>query len=491
VLGQPTVTYNWDNADRLLSLTQGSAVVAFGYDNANRRTSVTFPNGILATYAYNARDLTGITYTLGATTLGTLTYTTDADGRRTQVGGTWARVTLPAAITTALYNANNQQTKVGTKTLTYDLNGNLTKDGNGNITYTWDARDRLTATSASNSTFQYDPLGRRTKKVISGTTTRFHYDGVNPVQELDNAGNIVANLFTGLGIDEVFTRTAGSTTRTLLPDALNSTLALADNAGTAQTTYTYEPFGAVTTAGQTNTNSYQYTGRENDGTGLDYYRARYYSPSRQRFLSEDPIGFAGGDTNLYGYVFNRPTSFTDPSGNAVDPVSWTALGITCGSGAVLGVAGTWAMAGRKPTLVQMGSGAVMGCGAATLGLVSWVAASGAAAGGFILGGGANLAGGVAGAGAGAVPTLSRVMGSTTVADTVRSVVRGDFPLDALTPAQRLQAQFYRGVVERASNKYDDIARLYNVARAEYLEGIGGPPGRTIYDFASQRGIPLP
>ena len=296
--------------------------MAFGYDNANRRTSVTFPNGIVATSAYNARDLTGITFTLGATTLGTLTYTTDADGRRTQVGGTWARVTLPAAITTTTYNANNQQTKVGTKTLTYDLNGNLTKDGNGNITYTWDARNRLTATSASNATFQYDPLGRRTKKVLSGTTTRFHFDGVNPVQELDNAGNIVANLLTGLEIDEVFTRTASSTTRTLLPDALHSTLAMADNAGAVQTTYTYEPFGTSAISGQTNTNSYQYTGRENDATGLDYYRARYYSPSHQRFISEDPIGFAGGDTNLYAYVRNNPNGLIDPTGL----VTWPARG---------------------------------------------------------------------------------------------------------------------------------------------------------------------
>jgi RHS repeat-associated protein len=201
---------------------------------------------------------------------------------------------------------------------------------------------------------------------------------VNPVQELDNAGNIVANLLTGLNIDEVFTRTASSTTRTLLGDALNSTLALADNAGAVQTTYTYEPFGTSSVTGQSNTNSYQYTGRENDGIGLDYYRARYFSPSRQRFISEDPIGFAAGDPNLYGYVFNRPTSFTDSSGEAVDPVSWTALGIVCGGGAVLGVVATWAVAGRKPTLSQMGSGAVMGCGAATIGLVSWVAAGGAA-----------------------------------------------------------------------------------------------------------------
>ncbi|MGH7486033.1 MAG: RHS repeat-associated core domain-containing protein, partial [bacterium] len=242
------------------------------------------------------------------------TYTTDADRRRTLVGGTWARVTLPPALTTTIYNANNQQTKFGTKTLTYDLNGNLTNDGNGNITYTWDARDRLTATSASNSTFQYDPLGRRTKKVTSGTTRRFHYDGINPVQELDNAGNILANVLTGLGIDEFFTRSGSPGTRTLLGDALNSTLALADDTGTVQTTYTYEPFGTSSVTGQSNTNSYQYTGRENDGTGLDYYRARYYYPARQRFISEDPIELAASDINLYAYVANDPLGYVDPLG---------------------------------------------------------------------------------------------------------------------------------------------------------------------------------
>ncbi|PYV51818.1 MAG: hypothetical protein DMG98_25335 [Acidobacteria bacterium] len=45
-----------------------------------------------------------------------------------------------------------------------------------------------------------------------------------------------------------------------------------------------------------------------------FYRARYYSPRTQRFISQDPIGFAGGDTNLYAYAFNSPTNFRDPSG---------------------------------------------------------------------------------------------------------------------------------------------------------------------------------
>lgn len=44
------------------------------------------------------------------------------------------------------------------------------------------------------------------------------------------------------------------------------------------------------------------------------FRARDYNPDTGRFLSEDPIGFYGGDTNLYRYVNNDPVNFVDPSG---------------------------------------------------------------------------------------------------------------------------------------------------------------------------------
>jgi len=47
---------------------------------------------------------------------------------------------------------------------------------------------------------------------------------------------------------------------------------------------------------------------------LHYYRARWYDSNLGRFISEDPIGFAGGDVNLYGYVWNSPTDSTDPFG---------------------------------------------------------------------------------------------------------------------------------------------------------------------------------
>src|SRR5207249_5876700 len=46
---------------------------------------------------------------------------------------------------------------------------------------------------------------------------------------------------------------------------------------------------------------------------------RYYHPALQRFISEDPVGFGGGDTNLYAFVSNSPTAGRDPLGLQVPP----------------------------------------------------------------------------------------------------------------------------------------------------------------------------
>jgi RHS repeat-associated protein len=91
-------------------------------------------------------------------------------------------------------------------------------------------------------------------------------------------------------------------------------VALADGSGILQTEYTYQPFGATTTSGGTTTNAFGFTGRETDGNGLQYYRARYYDPRIGRFISEDPLELAGGDANFYTYVANSPINFVDPLG---------------------------------------------------------------------------------------------------------------------------------------------------------------------------------
>ncbi|MCM3901796.1 MAG: RHS repeat-associated core domain-containing protein [Pyrinomonadaceae bacterium] len=299
-------------------MQQGTSTVTLGYDNADRRTSLTLPNTNSVTYAYNAAsELTTLTYKKGATTLGTLTYTYDTMGNRIKTGGTFARSNLPPALTTVSYNANNQQTTFGTNTETYDLNGNLATvtDAGVTTTYAWNARNQLTSISNPGfaASFTYDSFGRRTGRTVQGVVTNYVYDGLNPVQEKAGA-TVTANLLTGLGIDEFFTRTDGVGVRSLLPDALGSTVALGDGTGTLQTQYTYEPFGYTTQTGQANTNSYKYTGREDDGSGLYYYRARYYHPRVQRFVAEDPIGLLSGSFNYYTYVNGNPLSRIDPLG---------------------------------------------------------------------------------------------------------------------------------------------------------------------------------
>ena len=313
VAGQPTANYTYDNANRLTQITQGASIVTFAYDVAGRRTSTTLPNGIAVSYTYDAASrVTAIDYKQEATVLGNLTYQYDANGNRTQIGGSWARTGLPQALTPAVYNAANQMTTFGGQSLTYDTNGNLTSDGSAN--FNWDARNRMVSMegTGTNASFQYDSLGRRVNKTVNESSTSFLYNGQTPVQELSGS-TPTANLLTGLGIDEYLTRTDLSGTRTLLTDALGSTLTLTDGVGAVQTQYTYEPFGKTTVIGQSSSNSFQYTGRENDGTEFYYYRARYYGPGAARFLSRDPIGFRGGP-NFYSYVNNNPLSFIDPFG---------------------------------------------------------------------------------------------------------------------------------------------------------------------------------
>jgi RHS repeat-associated protein len=146
----------------------------------------------------------------------------------------------------------------------------------------------------------------------------------------------------GLSIDEPFVRQSTTGDEYYLTDALGSTLALTDGTGNVTATYSYDPFGNTTVTG-TSTNVFQYTGRENDDTGLYYYRFRYYAPRLQRFISEDPIlapftpmsvGFGrtaktkwllpmkiesanpeiSGLLNGFVYAMNNPVLRRDPSG---------------------------------------------------------------------------------------------------------------------------------------------------------------------------------
>jgi RHS repeat-associated protein len=198
----------------------------------------------------------------------------------------------------------------------------LLSDGQGN-SFTWNERNQLSAIAVPTATgtpvtelLQYDASGRRQHlDIYNRAGTNFLYDGLNPVQEQNVNGAETANLLTGLGLDEILTRTDSSGAMGFLTDQIGSTYGLVNSSGALQTTYTYGPFGATSASGTANGNPYQFTGRELDpNSGLYFMRNRYYSPTLQRFISPDPIGIAGGDANLYAYARNNPTNLIDPAG---------------------------------------------------------------------------------------------------------------------------------------------------------------------------------
>lgn len=63
---------------------------------------------------------------------------------------------------------------------------------------------------------------------------------------------------------------------------------------------------------------FRYQGQyEDEDTELYYNRFRYYAPEMGIYISSDPIGLAGNNPTLYGYVSN-PTISLDPLG--LDPL---------------------------------------------------------------------------------------------------------------------------------------------------------------------------
>ena len=372
VPGQLPVTYEYDAASRLTQILQGIQTVNFTYDALGRKTRIALPNGVFTNYQYNSNSrLTALTYHNANGALGNLTYQYDRAGNPTGIGGSFARIFLPDPIAIADYDSANRQLRFGNNTMVYDQSGNLTAltNSSGTTRFNWNPRNRLKgiAGAAGNSDFTYDVFGRREKKIIGGDLTQYLYDGVNPVQE-SSATTVRANLLPGLEADEFFSRTdlSSASASYFISDALGSVIGLTDSGSNIQTEYTYEPFGKTSATGAANTSPFQYTSRENDGSGLYYYRARYYHPGLQRFISEDPIGFAGGDPNLFAYTRNSPTIFRDPSGEILVPAAVVA-GVLCATGATAGAAAHHVIAGRKSTFLGFLEGAALGC-AAGLGL---------------------------------------------------------------------------------------------------------------------------
>jgi RHS repeat-associated protein len=199
-----------------------------------------------------------------------------------------------------------------------DANGNTL--GDGSKTYTWDVENRLTSLTVpgiGSTTFRYDPFGRRIQKSGPLGTTNFLYDGLNLLEEVDNAGSVLARYTQGKSLDEPLAQLRSGTSSYYEADGLGTITSLSNTSGALAQTYTFDSFGNQTASSGSLTNPFRYTAREFDPeTGIYEYRARYYDQNIGRFVSEDPARFNGRGPNFYAYVKNSPVGKFDPTGLA-------------------------------------------------------------------------------------------------------------------------------------------------------------------------------
>jgi RHS repeat-associated protein len=226
---------------------------------------------------------------------------------------------------TSSFNQANEQLDDATFTYQYDNNGNMTrktaKAGGAVTTYEYDAENKLVRVVSPTNTanYRYDGLGRRVEKeVIAGTTvvTRYVYDNEDILLELNGSNAIAARYTHGPGIDEPLIMEKAGASFYYHADGLGSITDITNQSGGVIQRYTYSSFGEIESRFDSNfVQPYTFTAREFDPeTGLYHYRARQYDWRTGRFTTIDPLGFDSGSINLYSYVGNNPTNYTDPLG---------------------------------------------------------------------------------------------------------------------------------------------------------------------------------
>jgi RHS repeat-associated protein len=346
---QGLITYGYNATDEITSITQNGLTSTFDIDALGRTYRRNLANGVQTEWTW---DDAGFPQTLaswkGSTVYESHNYVCDNVGNITQDAhgffGGWFNVfgyddlyritsatsygnsfvwgyddagnrtsqTKNGVTTTLGYNSANRLTSDNGVVVAYDAHGNLTS-WNSTYFYNWNARGELVSSTGPgrNDAFEYDYLGRRVKQTISGVVTYFLHDGADVVSEY-SGGQYVHTLHSP-EIDQPISRNG----RWFFPDHRGSTSGLTDAAGTLVQAYLYSPFEKQFTLNG-EANPFQFTGREQDASGLMHYRNRYYIPAWGRFLSEDPLGLEGG-TNPYAYAENNPQSLRDPFGLAPSP----------------------------------------------------------------------------------------------------------------------------------------------------------------------------
>jgi len=303
-------TYGFDALSRLTSARDmpTSRLRQFSYDSLAHLRQTAFSGAQTCSFSWQ----TG--YSCSAPTDSTHWFSYDQVGNRTDHSGAYN------------WGANRISYFDGCTYGSPDADGNVrSRDCGGSPVLYWSGDGLLTDYTANGNTVNlaYDALGRLVRRGVNGPLTYFLWDGDNLVAELGPTGatKIAEYSYYPGGLDNLHAiNVGGSTNYYAHTDAIGNVRALTDGNGTVRRTYNYDEWG------QLYGNSWDglpFSGADRPrwkgalwmGPELDIYymRNRWYEPRTGRFLSEDPIGLAGG-INLYTFAGADPINRADALG---------------------------------------------------------------------------------------------------------------------------------------------------------------------------------
>lgn len=301
-LDKPGYRYGYDGLSRLLSGT----VLA---DSQHIQMPPGCADSLVGNRCVNWIDTTNTWNPTGQRWL----YTYDAANNRTDQG--------------AAYLAGTSRiTTFGGCTYNTDADGNVVRRSgclSQTVSFAWQAENRLDSMNVNGTAVKlyYDALGRLVRKDVNGSpVSYFLWDGDNLLAELNGTGSqLKAEYSYYPGADNLHAIVVSGHRYYAHSDGLGNVIQLTDSTKTSIRGYTYDDWGQLTGGGDplgfNGVDRARWKGALWLGPELDIYymRNRWYEPFSGRFLSEDPVGLAGG-INPYIFGGGDPVNQRDASG---------------------------------------------------------------------------------------------------------------------------------------------------------------------------------
>jgi RHS repeat-associated protein len=311
-----------DNLGQIKRITDGAGnITNYTLDGLNRLVTVDAPGSANdESFSYD-RVGNRLTHTRGGLTRW-YTYTT-ATQRAVPVG---------AGSYTPTYNDRLQTVRLGSAAGTvesgfsYDDEGRLlAQTGVRAKTLAWDQQGRVKTLRVGlglTESYSYDNSSWRIGRSGGNLGTLSYYLEGEHLESVESGGQLQEKYFRGVSTDELVAGYRWTTRANGVGyfepamyqhDQVTSVTGTTAPNGGGTSSLSYWAFGEPQASSGTLQSRLKYTGREDDGTGLYYYRRRYYDPAIGRFISEDPLRFGGGE-NFYAYAGNDPINANDPMG---------------------------------------------------------------------------------------------------------------------------------------------------------------------------------